>query len=160
AAGKLPQTGEHGLRAPLRDQIAVAPGDDRRDDAQMGSLDHRDQQYCGKRPAMVKRVTPPEAAALLGQGWAYLDVRSIPEFEVGHPAGAANIPLLHYGPEGMTPNADFERVVEATFPRDAKLVVGCKVGGRSLQAAALLMAAGYGEVLDMRGGFMGERDAF
>ena len=44
---------------------------------------------------MVKRVTPTEAAALVNEGWIYLDVRSIPEFELGHPAGAVNVPLLH-----------------------------------------------------------------
>ena len=38
-------------------------------------------------------------------------------------------------------------------------MIGCKSGGRSLQAAGLLSAAGYGEVVDMRGGFGGERDA-
>ena len=108
--------------------------------------------------AMPKRVLPKEAAALLEEGWAYLDVRSIPEFEEGHPAGASNIPLLHFQNGRMAPNADFQRVVLASYPKDAKIVVGCKAGGRSLQAAALLEAAGYTSVVDMRGGFHGERD--
>jgi rhodanese-related sulfurtransferase len=107
---------------------------------------------------MVKRVTPSEAAALLAEGWSYLDVRSIPEFEEGHPVGAANVPLLHLSSGRMSPNADFQKVVSANFSPDAKLVVGCKAGGRSLQAAALLEAAGYTSVVDMRGGFHGERD--
>ncbi len=109
---------------------------------------------------MVKRVTPPEAAALLAEGWSYLDVRSIPEFEEGHPAGAANIPLLHFQNGRMAPNADFQRVVGANYAKEAKIVVGCKAGGRSLQAAGLLEAAGYTSVVDMRGGFHGEHDAF
>ena len=109
---------------------------------------------------MVKRVTPPEAAALLAEGWSYLDVRSIPEFEGGHPAGAANVPLLHFQGGRMAPNPDFQRVVAASFAKDAKIVVGCKSGGRSLQAAGLLEAAGYTSVVDMRGGFHGEQDAF
>jgi rhodanese-related sulfurtransferase len=107
---------------------------------------------------VVKRVTPPEAATLMAEGWVFLDVRSIPEFELGHPAGAANVPLLHLANGRMSPNPDFERIVAANFPPDTRLVVGCKVGGRSLQAAALLQAAGYSQVVDMRGGFMGERD--
>ena len=107
---------------------------------------------------MVKRVTPPEAAELLATGWTYLDVRSIPEFEGGHPTGAANVPLLHLENGRMSPNADFQRVVAANFPCDTKLVVGCKAGGRSLQAAALLEAAGYTSVVDMRGGYHGEHD--
>lgn len=108
---------------------------------------------------MTKRVTPKEAAELLESGWTYLDVRSVPEFEDSHPAGAFNVPLLHMQGGRMTPNPDFQRVVEACFPRDTKLVVGCKSGGRSLQASALLASLGYPEVIDVRGGFAGERDA-
>jgi rhodanese-related sulfurtransferase len=107
---------------------------------------------------MPKRVSPPEAADLLKQGWRYVDVRSIPEFEDGHPQGAANVPLLHMQGGRMAPNPDFQRVMEANFPKDAQLVIGCKAGGRSAQAAALLEASGYQSVVDMRGGFHGERD--
>lgn len=96
----------------------------------------------------------------MAEGWVYLDVRSVPEFEIGHPAGAANIPLLHFEGGRMSPNARFEEEVMASFPPSTRMIVGCKVGGRSLQAAALLQAAGYQDVVDMRGGFMGERDPF
>ena len=109
---------------------------------------------------MAKRVSPPEAAELLKQGWRYVDVRSIPEFDEGHPQGAANVPLLHLQSGRMAPNPDFQRVMAANFGKDDKLVVGCKSGGRSAQAAALLEAAGYTQVVDMRGGFGGERDMF
>jgi rhodanese-related sulfurtransferase len=109
---------------------------------------------------MVKRVTPAEAETLLQEGWVYLDVRSIPEFEGGHPTGAANVPLLHMTGGRMAPNPAFQSVVEGNFAKDAKIVVGCKAGGRSLQAASLLEAAGYTNVVDMRGGFHGERDNF
>jgi rhodanese-related sulfurtransferase len=109
---------------------------------------------------MAKRVTPPEAAELVKQGWRYVDVRSIPEFEDGHPQGALNVPLLHMQGGRMAPNPDFQRVMEANFPKDAQLVIGCKSGGRSLQAAALLEASGYTQVVDMKGGFGGERDMF
>src|ERR1700690_805157 len=100
---------------------------------------------------MVKRVTPPEAAALLADGWSYVDVRSIPEFGAGHPTGAFNVPLLHFGNGRMSPNPDFQSVISSNFGKDAKIVVGCKAGGRSLQAAGLLEAAGYTSVVDMRG---------
>ena len=109
---------------------------------------------------MVKRVTPIEAEALLKEGWAYLDVRSIPEFDSNHPAGAANIPLLHMAGGRMAPNGAFQAVVEGNYAKDAKIVVGCKAGGRSLQAATLMEAAGYTSVVDMRGGYHGERDQF
>jgi rhodanese-related sulfurtransferase len=109
---------------------------------------------------MAKRVSPPEAAELLKQGWRYVDVRSIPEFDDGHPQGAANVPLLHMQGGRMAPNPDFQRVMESNFPKDSQLVIGCKSGGRSAQAAALLEAAGYSSVVDMKGGFGGERDMF
>jgi rhodanese-related sulfurtransferase len=109
---------------------------------------------------MARRVSPPEAAELLKQGWRYVDVRSIPEFDDGHPQGAANVPLLHMQGGRMAPNRDFQRVMEANYPKDSQLVIGCKSGGRSAQAAALLEAAGYGSVVDMKGGFGGERDMF
>lgn len=97
---------------------------------------------------------------MVAAGWTYLDVRSIPEFEAGHPAGAVNVPLMHAHGGRMAPNPDFQAVVAAAFPPDAKLVVGCKSGGRSLQAASLLASLGYTSVVDVRGGFGGERDAF
>ena len=104
----------------------------------------------------VKRITPEEARDLMDkEGYVYVDVRSVPEFEAGHPAGAYNIPLLHLGPGGMTPNHDFLAVMEKTFPRDANIVVGCKSGGRSLQAASILLSAGYTSVIDQRAGFQG-----
>lgn len=108
----------------------------------------------------MKRISPKEAQALLEQGWTYLDVRSEPEFEAAHPAGAWNVPLLHATAVGMQPNPDFVRVVEAVFPRDARLVVGCQSGGRSLRAAQMLQAAGYGEIVDQRCGYGGMRDPF
>jgi len=58
----------------------------------------------------------------------------------------------------MAPNPAFKSVVEGNFAKDAKLCVGCKMGGRSAQAAALLEAAGFTSIIDVRGGFGGERD--
>jgi rhodanese-related sulfurtransferase len=106
----------------------------------------------------IKRVTPDEAASLLGQGWIYVDVRSVPEFEQGHPQGAYNVPFLHRAAHGMVPNPDFAAVMEAAFPKDARLVMGCRTGGRSLQAAEALVARGYQNIIDMRGGLAGELD--
>jgi rhodanese-related sulfurtransferase len=104
----------------------------------------------------VKRVSPEEARDLMSkEGYVYLDVRSVPEFAAGHPTGAYNIPLLDMGPGGMAPNPDFLAVVEKTFPRDAKLVVGCKAGGRSAKAASVLEQAGYTRLADQKNGYDG-----
>ncbi len=108
----------------------------------------------------VKRVSPQEALALLDEGYVYLDVRSVPEFEAGHPSGAYNIPLLHMTEAGMEPNPSFFDVLSAIFPPDSKLILGCRSGGRSLRAAQALMQAGYRAVIDQRAGFDGARGAF
>lgn len=92
---------------------------------------------------------------MIEHGYRYVDVRSVPEFESGHPEGALNIPLAHLGPGGARPNADFLEVFGRTFGRDARIVVGCQSGGRSLQAATVLQAAGYTDVVDQRAGFGG-----
>jgi rhodanese-related sulfurtransferase len=108
----------------------------------------------------VRRVPPAEADRMLREeGYVYVDVRSIPEYDQGHVPGAFNVPLLHAGPAGMTPNGAFMSVVQANFPKDAKIITGCKAGGRSLRAAETMSAAGYTNVVDMQGGFHGEQDA-
>jgi rhodanese-related sulfurtransferase len=104
----------------------------------------------------VKRVLPAQARDLIEtEGYVYIDVRSVPEFAAGHPEGAYNVPLLHAGPGGMRPNPDFLSVMQKAFPKDAKLIVGCKMGGRSAQAAAVLEGAGYASVVDQTAGFDG-----
>lgn len=99
-------------------------------------------------------VRPPaDAATLLDSGSPYLDVRTPAEFAAGHAPAAINVDLLGAGD-------DFVRQVEAALP-DSKaggkpIVIGCKSGGRSARAAAMLAAAGYhqGNILvDVGGGF-------
>jgi rhodanese-related sulfurtransferase len=108
----------------------------------------------------IKRVSPEEAQALLEEGYVYVDVRSEPEFEQGHVPGAYNVPLMHQGPGGMQPNPDFLVVMEKVFARDARLVLGCRSGGRSLRAAQMLQGAGYSMLIDLQTGWEGSRDAF
>lgn len=104
----------------------------------------------------MKRVSPEEAQQLMKQeGYVYVDVRSVPEFESGHPEGAYNVPIVHAGPRGMTPNPDFLSVMETAFGKDAKVVVGCQMGGRSNRAAMLLESAGFTNVADQKAGFDG-----
>lgn len=104
----------------------------------------------------IKRVSPEDARDLMDkEGYTYLDVRSVQEFEAGHPTGAFNVPLLHMGPAGMSPNPDFMGVVQKAFPADTKLVLGCKAGSRSLKAAEMLQAAGFTSIVDQRAGFEG-----
>lgn len=110
---------------------------------------------------MANRISPQEARDLVAsQGYAYVDVRSVPEFEGGHPDGAYNVPWMDVGPSGMVPNGDFVAVMERAFPKDAKLVIGCLSGGRSARACAALESAGYTALADQRAGWGGAKDQF
>jgi rhodanese-related sulfurtransferase len=109
----------------------------------------------------VKRVSPEEAHELMEkEGWAYVDVRSVPEFEQGHPAGAYNVPLMHMGPSGTSANVEFMEVMERHFERDARLVVGCRTSNRSEHAVVMLLRGGFTNVAIQRAGFQGTRDFF
>ncbi|HRN54367.1 MAG TPA: rhodanese-like domain-containing protein [Gemmatimonadaceae bacterium] len=74
---------------------------------------------------------------------AVIDVRSKLEFWMGHLPGATNVPVdrLPDGLDGLglTPTS--------------RILVYCASGGRSAQAASVLKAAGYRNVVD--GGGMG-----
>lgn len=107
----------------------------------------------------IRRVTPEEAADLLAQGWAYVDVRTIPEFDAEHPHGAYSVPLMHQGPTGRTSNADFLSTVEGAFGREARLVLGCAGGTRSRRAAEMLAEAGFAELAAMPAGLDGLTDS-
>ncbi len=107
-----------------------------------------------------KRVSPHEAKVLLDEGYVYVDVRTPEEWAAGHPAGATNVPWAFTGPSGMSPNPEFVAAMTALHAKDARILLGCRSGGRSLKAASALMAAGFSEVVDQRAGYEGPRDAF
>ena len=109
----------------------------------------------------MKELSAQEAHDLMEAypEYTYLDVRSVPEFEAGHPPRAINIPIMNFAPGvGMSPNQDFAAVVDATLAKDAKLVVGCKTGGRSARACEVMSQMGYTNVANVRGGFVGAMD--
>ena len=93
-------------------------------------------------------------------GYTYVDVRSVSEYENGHPKGAHNVPLMHFDRRTgqMTPNPEFLAVMQANYPSDAKLLLGCQMGGRSGRAVEILTAAGYDTAINVKGGFGGSRD--
>jgi len=108
----------------------------------------------------TRSVTPEEAAALIAQGYVYVDVRSEPEFEAGHVPGALNVPISHQVATGLTPNPDFLSVMQQAFGKGEKMIVGCKAGGRSKKAVDQLSQAGFSDLSDMSAGWDGSRDAF
>jgi rhodanese-related sulfurtransferase len=92
--------------------------------------------------------------------YTYVDVRSVSEYENGHPAGAHNVPLLHFDSQcgQMQSNPEFLAVMQANYPSDAKLLIGCQAGGRSSRAVQVLSSAGFEDTVNVKGGFGGYRD--
>ncbi|MET0286620.1 MAG: rhodanese-like domain-containing protein [Polyangiales bacterium] len=99
----------------------------------------------------MRRISAREAHELMGQGYVYLDVRSAVEFALGRPRGAINVPLG---------GGDFVEDVRDLLGDDARMIVGCATGVRSVVAAQQLLAAGFTDVLEQRAGMDGVRDVF
>lgn len=105
----------------------------------------------------TRALTVTAALSAQRDGTPYVDVRSRAEYASGHPAGAINVPLLD-GDEDtgeMVANADFVRVMKATFATDTAVLVGCQSGGRSARAAQMLEVFGFTSVSDILGGYAG-----
>lgn len=128
------------------------------------------------REGRVKSVSAKTAGELVtNEGWVLVDVRPPSEVEKAAVESAVRAPL--YVPEAfdslqnlmkhaawfgmggwwlggvhMKPNPEFMNVVQASVPKDAKVVVACQKGLRSLTAAEQLARAGYGELAWINGG--------
>ena len=96
------------------------------------------------------RISPAEAQAKMNEGYTYVDVRTPEEFAEGRPKGAVNVPI----------GDDFVAQMDARFAKDAKLVLGCRSGNRSMRGARALLAAGYTNILEQRAGYEGSKGAF
>lgn len=101
--------------------------------------------FCGvpKKPDLpMKTLTVSELKALRSSGDVHhlLDVRQPDEWAVCSIEGAQLIPL------GELP----ARVEE--LPRDKRLIIHCKAGGRSARAVAWLMEQGFEDVWNVEGG--------
>lgn len=104
---------------------------------------------------MPRRESAATCAALMEDGYVYLDVRTVQEFEAGHPKGAYNIPAFLIGPGGRSFNENFVAEVKAQFATDASIVIGCRSGARSLAALQILEGEGYTDIVDNEPGMVG-----
>ncbi len=129
--------------------------------AQQGAADRKAAR--GGRGPKLPAVTAEEAKELLDGdgGYIYLDVRTPEEFEAGRPKGAINIPVLLVDAETnrKARNKEFLAVVGANIPKDAKVILGCKSGNRSMMAQRMLHRAGYTDTTNMLGGFGGLKNS-
>lgn len=87
----------------------------------------------------------------------FIDVSSEIEFLfVGHPVGALSIPWAD--PPDWEANTDFAAQVMDVTTQDNPVVLICRSGRRTLDAAKILEAAGLTEVYIVQHGFDGELD--
>jgi rhodanese-related sulfurtransferase len=105
-------------------------------------------------------VTPEEAQRLLSRGYTYVDVRSEPEFLMGRPPGAFNVPLQHVEGDRLVDSPEFVSLMQQLFRTTDPLVIGCRSGSRSHVAIERLGHAGFETLAEVRHGFMGARDGF
>ncbi|MGR4877211.1 molybdopterin-synthase adenylyltransferase MoeB [Pseudoxanthomonas sp. LARHCG66] len=90
----------------------------------------------------IREILPEHVAPLLAQGSVFIDVREDHERASGQAEGARGIP-----------KAQLEADPFAHLPdRDASIVLVCQKGGRSMEAARVLEAAGYTAVFSVAGG--------
>jgi|SRR5579875_979139 rhodanese-related sulfurtransferase len=83
-----------------------------------------------------KRIATPKTKSML------IDVREAWEFKQGHVREACNIPLSQLG----------QRFREVPSDRDILLI--CRSGHRSLQAAKFLQARGWEQITNVSGGMV------
>lgn len=103
----------------------------------------------------MQRLSATEVAALLKQGYTYVDVRTPEEFAAVRVPGSINIPLLSEVSGQRQLNGKFVQQVQAAFPNSKQpLVVGCATGHRSAAAVSLLQAK-YSNLVDAAGGISG-----
>ena len=109
----------------------------------------------------IRSLDPKSAHELMQQspGHAFLDVRTVEEFDAGHPAGAVNVPIaMRDRSGGMAPNPDFVAAVQKKVPPATRVFASCLGGVRSLNALRALEAAGYSDLVNVDSGWGGKRD--
>lgn len=126
----------------------------------MAETDPTEDGYAGDLDARAARaLLEREPRALL------VDVRSAPEWEyVGRPDPEAldgRVAFVSWKTwPGMRPNPDFVPAVAAAGAGlDRPLLLLCRSGQRSREAAVALTAAGFGPCWNVSDGFEGPKDA-
>lgn len=127
------------------------------------------------RDGRVRNITPADVNSLLADGYTLLDVRPPTEISKAQLENAVEVPLFvleddpsvgtlikqatAFGMGGwwlggahMKPNPNFLGEVQARIPQDAKLLVVCQKGLRSLAACEQLARAGYKTLAWVNGG--------
>ncbi|ADU28598.1 Rhodanese domain protein [Evansella cellulosilytica DSM 2522] len=93
----------------------------------------------------IEEISTKELEALLleeNDDYFFVDVREVHEYEEAHIEGMANVPLSR---------------LESTYssvPKDKTVVIICRSGKRSLEAANILKGKGYDDLVHVKGGML------
>lgn len=91
----------------------------------------------------INNITTDEMAKMMDNNdgnTVFIDVREPDEFAAGHIPGITNLPLSQLSEE------------TADFPKDAEIVMICRSGNRSMQAAEKLQGYGFTKLVNVQGG--------
>ena len=109
----------------------------------------------------IKNLDPTQAWDILqNQADAVLiDVRTAFEFAyIGHPLGAMHIPWKELPNWALNPNF-VDQVASVASTKDAPVLLLCRSGQRSMDAAEALSDAGFSNPINVAEGFEGPLDA-
>ena len=87
-------------------------------------------------------INGDDALKLAENETTIIDVRSLEEYESGHIKGAINIPV---------DTIKLEKLEQVIPSKDNNIIVYCRSGNRSRQAAQILIDLGYTNIYDLGG---------
>lgn len=93
----------------------------------------------------IDQINTTELAEMLQQeksGMFFVDVREVHEYKDGHIEGMVNIPL-------SVLQEEYHQI-----PQDKEVVIICRSGNRSMQAANILKDLGYTKLVNVTGGML------
>ena len=103
---------------------------------------------CNGNNNIISVSAPEFDKEIKGDSVQLLDVRTPLEYAEGHIAGALNINVQ---------SDDFQQVAEKELSKDSTILVYCRSGRRSMNAAEILTKLGY-KVINLKGGIIEWRE--
>lgn len=99
----------------------------------------------GKEHEEIKQISTKQLAELLEENtdsYYFIDVREVEEYKEGHIAGMENFPLSQLA------------ATYSIIPKEKTVVIICRSGNRSMQAAEMLQQLGYEKIINVAGGIL------
>ncbi|WP_209124953.1 rhodanese-like domain-containing protein [Alkalihalobacillus sp. BA299] len=100
--------------------------------------------FFGTANDQIQEITTSELETKMktDKNSVFIDVREIDEYEEAHVQGMTNIPLSRFENE------------YTQLPKDQEIVLFCRSGNRSMQAASFLSEQGYKQITNVTGGIL------